>query len=304
MTSPRQATYARHYAEPPQATEPDGSPTWITRGARFVVAVTRGKAGTTLHRIGQPDEFMLVLPPGAGARVTARGETVAVEGDSLTILPPGDSEIVLDGPALAARVLTERALDLAALAVNAADYADGAPEVRPLALWPEPVGGYRIRSYRLADHIEPGGPMIQPIIFRSTNIMINVFAPWNALRDNTRLSPHWHDDFEQASLTLEGAFTHYIRTPWSSDMTRMRPDEAVEIDSPSTTIIPATLVHTTTNRSAETARLIDIFAPPRFDFSNRPGMVRNADDYPMPEWAIGKDDAPKGSLQGWQSGKA
>jgi mannose-6-phosphate isomerase-like protein (cupin superfamily) len=119
-------------------------------------------------------------------------------------------------------------------------------------------------------------------LFRSTNLMVNLFLPWPEPRDETRLSPHAHDDFEQISLALEGTFKHHLRYPWVPDKTRWRDDEHVVFSSPSVLVIPARVVHTSQNIGNGVARLVDIFAPPRLDFSSKPGFVLNAAEYPMP----------------------
>jgi mannose-6-phosphate isomerase-like protein (cupin superfamily) len=118
-------------------------------------------------------------------------------------------------------------------------------------------------------------------IFRCTNLMINVLAKRATARDVTKLSPHSHADFEQASLAVEGEYVHHLRYPWTPDMTAWREDEHLEIGSPSVTVIPPNVVHTSRNVGGP-GWLIDVFAPPRVDFSTKPGLVCNADEYPMP----------------------
>ncbi|NTH16784.1 hypothetical protein G6L99_32235 [Agrobacterium rhizogenes] len=284
MTLPafKRPTYARHYEDNCQLNEANGSRTWITRGANLVVSVTQAAAGTTLVRDNNPDEYMLILPDETGATLTTTAENVSVHGNTLNILPPGRSEVMVSNAGTVVRIFSNRAHDLCELSINAETYAAAVDGVAPLENWPDPIGGFKIRSYDLRQFLDEGGPMIQPRLFRSTNLMVNVFAPWHKLRDTTKLGPHWHDDFEQASLAVRGTFVHHIRYPWNSDLSDWLPDEHTEIGSPSVTIIPPPLVHTTRNLTTDDVRLIDIFAPPRIDFSLRPGFVINAKEYPMP----------------------
>ncbi len=261
----------------PQIHEADGSPTWLSRGANFVVAVTRVRTGTVLARTGQPDEYMVVAPPELSLHIAAGSDALEAEADSLTIVPPGDSAVTVKGDGYVYRIFSTQAEDLAKLSANAAVYADGAPEVAPLELWPDPVGGFRLRTYPLGN-LSSGEVFGR--IFRSTNLMVNLFEPYDQGRPQDALSPHHHDDFEQGSLCLAGDFEHYLRAPWGKDRAAWKPDETVRCGSPSLTVIPAGTIHTTAWFGP--GRMIDIFAPPRMDFSTKPGWVRNAADYPMP----------------------
>ncbi len=275
----RAATYARHYQSPPESEDRSGARSWITRAANFVVAVSHAEPGSVLARDDNADEYMVLLAPGLSASIAAGGERIEAAGDSLTIVPPGESAVTAKSAGYITRVFSSRATDMLEQAGNAALYAEGAPEVAPLVPWPDPPGGFRLRHYPLADYLEPKR---FGRLFRSTNLMINVFEPMTAPRDPSKLSPHAHEDFEQCSLALSGTYIHHLRFPWTPDSKSWREDDHAEFRSPSILIIPARVIHTTQYIGEGTGWFIDIFAPPRMDFSLQPGWVRNADEYPMP----------------------
>ena len=267
------------YETEPQLVE-SGARTWITRGQNFLVAHSEAAPGAVLERRAQPDEYALILfAPDAPAIVTAGGERVEIPGHSLAFIPPGDSRVELPAGGRVQRVFSCEQQDLSALASNAASFATRRPQIPPYAPWPAPKDGWRIRSYSLDVPPEPGR---FGRIFRCSTLMINIIDPQIGPRDITKLSPHHHDDFEQGSLALEGSFVHHMRWPWTVNMNDWREDRHPLVHSPSLTVIPAPAIHTSRGVDAGVNQLIDIFAPPREDFSKQPGWVLNADDYPMP----------------------
>lgn len=273
----RPASVARWHDQTPQIADAV-APTWVARGANFVVTVTQAQAGARLARRGQPDEYMVFLPE-SGATFCAGGETLQAGPESLTIVPPGDSELVAQGAGQVVCLFSHLAQDLLALAGNAADYTEATPDVAPLLPWPQPADGYKLRNYPLAQHTQADSNMR---IFRCTNLMLNIMTPRMVARDVRKLSPHSHADFEQGSLALRGQWMHHMRYPWVPDMTAWREDEHIDVGSPSLTVIPPKVVHTSHNLNDGGAWLLDIFAPPRMDFSSKPGKVANERDYPLP----------------------
>ena len=271
------ATEARHYAAPPQLDHP-GARTWITRAANFAVAVSQVKAGTRLERVSQADEYMVFMVDVAGT-IEAGSERIEARPETLTIVPPGASSVTANGDGQVVRVFSSKCADMMALAGNTAAYANGAPDVAPLTPWPDPPAGFKLRNYVLSDYTQADTHMR---IFRSTNLMINIMTPRLAPRDVRRLTPHSHTDFEQGSLAVKGNWIHHMRYPWTADMNDWKADEHLEMGSPSLLVIPPKVIHTSRNVSPGSSWLVDVFAPPRMDFSSTPGKVINESEYPMP----------------------
>lgn len=273
------AEYVRFYAEPP-VIEDERRRTWYARGQHFVVEYSEIDGEVVLEREGHPDEYMLIMPDGGtSAEARTSDETIRMPGRSLAIIPPGDSTLTVRGAGRVIRLFSSRTTDLALLASNAGSYREDHLNLAPLEYWPGPVGGFRLRIYDLSLPTLESPPFR---LYRSTNLMVNFFDPSDGPRDTERLSPHSHDDFEQCSLVLAGEFVHHIRWPWTTRLDAWRDDEHEFCAAPSVTVIPAQAVHTSQGIASGQNQLIDIFAPPRADFSAKDGWVLNADDYPMP----------------------
>ncbi|MDO9414054.1 MAG: hypothetical protein Q7T81_15905 [Pseudolabrys sp.] len=296
----RKATKVEFGKIAPQIAEA-GAKTWVTRGGNFAVLVSEVVAGAVLNRASDPEEHMVIVPMGSPTlSITAGGKTIEAKADSLTIVPPGASSITAKTAGLFAQIYSKASKDIMALASNAATYADGVPELAPPDLWPTPRDGYKLRHYPLGPYYKADGDRIQPRLFRSTNMMVNLFAPFKTRRETTALSPHWHDDFEQCSLTLGGNWVHHMRYNWGPDLANWIPDDHEEMATPSLVIIPATVVHTSRDVGKDEASLYDIFCPPRMDFSRKPGFVLNEDEYPMPDVPVDTTVKTGGSLLAWQ----
>lgn len=265
------------YNDPPQVDD-DAGKTWLLRGHNFVLAWTEARPGAGFARAGQTDEYALLLPE-TGAVIEWNGARTEVPGWSIAFVPPGDSRVTLPDGGPMTRLFTTRSADLAALSANARGYDAPRAHIPDFAPWPEPKDGWKVRSYSL--DVKPQEGRFGRI-FRCTTMMVNVLDPFDGPRDSTKMSPHHHDDFEQCSLALTGTFNHYLRWPWTTDMADWREDMTVKMDSPSALVIPPPVVHTTRAVGAGRNQLVDIFCPPRVDFSEKPGWVLNADDYPMP----------------------
>ncbi|MGR3661709.1 MAG: hypothetical protein ACU0CA_11075 [Paracoccaceae bacterium] len=271
-------TIATFYTQAPQS-ESDLHRFWLARGQNFLALYGEVKSGYSFVRTAQPDEFALVLPQAdTSATVTWNGETNVVNGPSITFIPAGDSQIEFTSDCVFSGFFTTKADDLVTLCSNVEGYEED-PNVPAIVPWPDPDGGFKIRSYKVDFPIEPGR---FGRIFRCTTLMVNFLDPRHGPRDPSTLSPHEHADFQQCSLVLDGTYFHHMRRPWLSDKRLWSDDLHEEVGAPSVTFIPAQIIHTSEAAGDGRNHLVDVFCPPRHDFSDKEGWVMNAADYPAP----------------------
>lgn len=274
------ANYARFYEEPPQESTTSAD-TWFVRGQTMVVAYSEVKEGAEFERIDQIDEYAVILPDeGAEVDLIIDTGTQTASGKSVAFVPAGASKVIVKKAGRMLRLFTTRSNDLVALCSNAASYAQDDPNVAPFEAWPDPIGGRKVRVY--SGNVAPEEGRFGRL-YRGSTIMVNFGDGRVGPRASENLSPHHHDDFEQYSIALDGDYIHHLRWPWISDGTQWREDEHVRCATPSVAVIPPPAIHTSQGTTNGLNRLLDAFCPPRWDFSQKPGWVLNADEYPMPD---------------------
>lgn len=257
---------------------PLGTEHWITRAQNLLIVRTKLQPHDPVVS-RSPYEHVVILPGSSDRlRIESGGEGIDIEGVALAVVAPGMSTVEAEAPVDVVRLFDVRDTDVASRARNRDVYAQPDLRVTPVIPWPDPVQSEPIRAYHIDDY--PPEPGRFGTMFRTSSFMINFIDPQWGPRDPEKLSPHHHDDFEQVSLAVEGTWTHHIRTPWTSRKSRWREDEHVVVGSPSIAIIPPPTVHTSEASGDHLNRLIDIFSPPRDDFSRQVGWVLNANDYP------------------------
>jgi hypothetical protein len=275
------AEYVKFYDT--SAVESDSkAKTWYARGQNFVVGYTEATPGTVLMREHQLDEYVLLIPE-RDVQVTIETPTETrkiTTGHSLVIVPPGKSVVTVHSSGKIIRAFSTQSSDINAMASNAASYEIAHPNIPPFKPWPNPPSGFKLRVYDL--DVPPKEGRFGRL-FRCTTLMINVLPLEPTPRDLTKLSPHHHDDFEQGSLALQGSFTHHLRWPWTANLHDWRNDDHEVCPAPSLAVIPPPAIHTSAASDPVMNQLVDIFSPPRMDFSKMAGWVLNADEYPMPE---------------------
>jgi hypothetical protein len=247
------------------------------RGQNFLIDWFEAQEAATIKFSGGAETMVLLFE--SGARVSGNGRSTKAPRRSLSVVPAGDYEILLQGAGRGCILSTDRR-DALPAPLNAASYRSPDTRIAPVGTpWPRTGDPQRVQVFDI-DKVQAPADNPRLKMFQSATMSVN-WVDYDGPRDRSALSPHSHRDFEQASLAVEGDFVHHLRVEWGRNANAWRDDEHRLAGSPSVLVIPPDLIHTTEGVNAGHHLLIDIFAPPRRDFIAK-NWVLNAAEYRDP----------------------
>jgi hypothetical protein len=243
------------------------------RGQNFLIEWLDAKANAPALQLSSDDETIL-MTFDASARIAGGAGDTRIAGRTVVVLPAGDFEIHL-GPGRAAVLSTSRK-NVSASALNALSYAKRDERVSvPEKAWQRRDGARNLQIFEI-DKVKAPADNPRLKMFQSATMSIN-WVDYDGPRNRKLLSPHFHDDFEQASLAAAGDFVHHLRVNWGSDADEWRDDVHMEAGSPSVLVIPPKLIHTSEGVGPGRHLLIDVFTPPRRDFIAKKWMLNSSE---------------------------
>nr|MDQ2698600.1 hypothetical protein [Actinomycetota bacterium] len=231
-------TYRQFWEDEPDDT--NGSlKIWYHRIQNGVAVYLEGPAGSKYVRKNNADEWF-VLALFLGTKVTAGGDTIEGKAGSVFIVPPGDAEVELTEEGGVWLAFTSNAADLVKKSPNYEEYEPAVDNIAPLFELGMPVDGYKLKHYDLT--AAPAGPRC----FVHRTAMAKFRWPFRAQpRDPEKMSPHDHEDFEQASLIMAGTVVHHMRRHWTRNSREWLPDEHQVVIAPAVAISKPPDIHTT-----------------------------------------------------------
>ncbi len=262
----------------------------VVTAQNFAVELWQPPSAARLERAGEFESIVLVSAGNARIETADdaiwRGDdaignvdnAVQLGAGSVAIVPAGRFQVVAGESAQVAIVHSKPPEALRRRAINSAHYTRVDERIVPPRRHFRRVSNPgRVNRYEVADLATlPHADRTRMI--QSDAISIN-WVEYEGARDPTRLSPHNHSAFEQASLGLRGTFIYHLRVPWMPDSTAWRADRHERIDAPCIGVFPVGLIHTVTGSPGSGRNLlIDVFSPVRDDFVEK-GWVANSAEY-------------------------